>query len=289
VRTLLVTGARGQLGSDLVRSLTGEYKVVPADIAEFDIANLEATLQYVHHVKPDVLIHCAAFTAVDACEAEQARAYLINAMGTRNVAVAARKVDARLVYFSTDYVFDGEKPGPYCEYDQPNPLTVYGKSKLMGEAFVAQQVHAHFILRIAWLYGHSGANFVKTILRLARTDRELRVVHDQFGTPTWTVDVARQLRQMLETEAYGTYHATAQGSCSWFEFAKAILEEANLDVPVVPVTTEEFPRPAPRPKNSVLDNLLLRIQGLDLMPPWRESLSKSMAQTRRDEEEAHRE
>lgn len=285
MRTLLVTGARGQLGSDLVRNLAGEYEVVPADIAEFDIANLEATLKYVGHVRPDVLIHCAAFAAVDACETEQARAYLINAVGTRNVSVAARKVHAQLVYFSTDYVFDGEKPGPYCEHDQPNPLTVYGKSKLMGETFVAQQVHAHFILRIAWLYGHRGSNFVKTILRLARTDHELRVVHDQSGTPTWTVDVARQLRQLLETEAYGTYHATAQGSCSWFEFAKAILEEANLDVPVVPVTTGEFSRPAPRPKNSVLDNLLLRIQGLDRMPPWRDSLSQFMAQTRYEEEE----
>ena len=285
MRTVLVTGARGQLGSDLVSSLAEEYDVVPADITEFDIADLEATLRYVRHVRPHVLIHCAAFTAVDACEAEQVRAYLVNALGTRNVAVAARKADAQLVYYSTDYVFDGDKSGPYCEHDQPNPLTVYGKSKLMGETFVAQQVHAHFILRIAWLYGHSGPNFVKTVLRLARTDRELRVVHDQFGTPTWTVDVARQLRQLLETEAFGTYHATAQGSCSWFEFAKAVLGEAGLDVPVVPVTTEQFPRPAPRPKNSVLDNLLLRIQGLDRMPPWRDSLSQFMAQPRCEEEE----
>lgn len=271
-----ITGGAGQLGSDLVCELSEEFEIVSVDIPDFDITNLDATIQYLRRVKPTVVIHCAAFTDVDACEIEVDKAYLVNGIGARNVAIAARKVDARIVYISTDYVFDGEKVGPYREYDCPNPKTVYGASKLMGERFVTQQTHAHFILRIAWLYGRTGHNFVKTILRSAKTRDELRVVNDQHGTPTWAVDVARQVQRLLQTEAYGTYHATSQGSCTWFEFATALLEEAGIDVPIVPVTTAEFPRPAPRPKSSVLDNFLLRIQGMDIMPTWQDALKEFM-------------
>ena len=271
-----ITGGAGQLGSDLVCELSEEFEIVSVDIPDFDITNLDATIQYLRRVKPTVVIHCAAFTDVDACEIEVDKAYLVNGIGARNVAIAARKVDARIVYISTDYVFDGEKVGPYREYDCPNPKTVYGATKLMGERFVTQQTHAHFILRIAWLYGRTGHNFVKTISRSAKTRDELRVVNDQHGTPTWAVDVARQVQRLLQTEAYGTYHATSQGSCTWFEFATALLEEAGIDVPIVPVTTAEFPRPAPRPKNSVLDNFLLRIQGMDIMPTWQDALKEFM-------------
>lgn len=273
---ILVTGASGQLGSDIARELAKEFDIIPVDIQEFDITKLAETIRYVNHIKPEAIVHCAAFTDVDACETETDRACLVNGIGTRNLAIAARKLAARLVYISTDYVFDGEKEAPYQENDRPNPKTVYGLSKLMGERSVRQQCPAHFILRIAWLYGHSGNNFVKTILWLAQTKDELRVVNDQYGTPTWTVDVARQIKQLLQTEAYGTYHATSQGSCTWFEFAKAALEKAGIDTPIIPVTSEEFPRPAPRPKNSVLDNHLLRIQGLDIMPAWQDSLQEFM-------------
>lgn len=286
MRKILITGGAGQLGSDVRSELSEKVNTVSVDIPDFDITDLEATVRHLRCVGPSDVIHCAAFADVDACESHQDQAYAVNSIGTRNMAIAARKVGARFIYISTDYVFEGTKPVPYDEFDEPNPRTVYGKSKLMGERYVQQQLHEYFIVRIAWLYGRTGRNFVKTILRLARGNEPLRVVQDQYGTPTWTIDVARQLQHLLETEAYGTYHATSQGSCSWYEFARAILEEASLDVPVVPVTTEEFPRPAPRPRNSVLDNLLLRVQGLDRMPPWRDSLSRFVAKTQCEEEGA---
>jgi dTDP-4-dehydrorhamnose reductase len=283
--TVLITGGRGQLGSALVETLRIAWQVVAADLPEFDITDLPATMRGVKEVGPDIVIHCAAFADVDACETERDKAVLVNGLGARNVAIASREAGAKLVYISTDYVFDGTKIGEYDEYDTPNPKTVYGLSKLMGEVFVAQQIQAHFILRTAWLYGGAGRNFANTILHLARTKGELRVVNDQRGTPTLAADVARQVGLLMGTEAYGTYHCTSQGSCSWYEFACAILEDARVSARVLPVSTEEFPRPAPRPKNSVLDNLLLRIQGLDRMPPWRDSLSQFMAQTRCKEEE----
>lgn len=282
---VLITGGAGQLGSDVRSEFSEKAAAISVDIPDFDITNLEAVVRYLRHVGPSAVIHCAAYADVDGSESDHDRAYSVNSIGTRNVAIAARKVGARLIYISTDYVFEGTKPDPYTEFDEPNPRTVYGKSKLMGERYVQQQLHEYFIVRIAWLYGRTGRNFVKTILRLAREGKPLRVVDDQYGTPTWTVDVARQLQHLLETEAYGTYHATAQGSCSWYEFARAVLEEAGIDAPVAPIATEEYPRPAPRPKNSVLDNFLLRIQELDRMPPWRESLAQFMAQTRCEEEE----
>ncbi|MFC2105549.1 dTDP-4-dehydrorhamnose reductase [Candidatus Bipolaricaulota bacterium] len=276
MRRVLVTGGAGQLGSDIAREFSKEFEVVSVDVPDFDITNLDVTIQHLRGLKPHVIVHCAALTDVDECETEVDKTYLVNGIGARNVAIAAHKVGSRLVYISTDYVFDGEKAGPYREHDCPNPKTIYGMSKLMGERFVKQQTHAHFILRIAWLYGRTGHNFVKTILRSAQTRSELRVVDDQRGTPTWTVDVARQVQRLLQTDAYGTYHATSQGSCSWFDFAGAVLAEAGLDTPIIPVATAEFPRPAPRPKNSVLDNFLLRIQGMDIMPPWQDSLKQFM-------------
>jgi len=271
---VLITGAAGQLGADIAREFEETFEVVPVDIQDFDVADLPAAIRCVERVKPAVVVHCAAFTNVDACETEEDQAFLVNAIGARNMAIASQRVHARLVHFSTDYVFDGQKVGAYREHDRPNPSTIYGKSKLMGELLVKQHAREYFILRIAWLYGLTGKNFVSTIFREARSGNPLRVVNDQCGTPTWTVDVARQVRRLLQTEAYGVYHATSQGGCTWFEFARALLEEARLDAPVVPVKSSEFPRAAPRPANSVLDNYLLRIQGLDVMPPWRASLSR---------------
>ncbi len=276
---VLITGGAGQLGMDMALELEEEYEVVPVDIRDFDITELHATIRGVESVNPGAVVHCAALTDVDACEGEEDVAYLVNAIGARNVAIASQRVKARLVHISTDYVFDGQKGGAYREDDRPNPMTVYGKTKLMGERFVKQHVHEHFILRIAWLYGLTGKNFVKTILQAAQTKSELRVVNDQHGTPTWTADVARQVRALLRSNAFGVYHATSHGSCTWFEFAKTILMEAGVDTPVVPVATSEYPRSAPRPRNSVLDNHLLRIQGLDVMPPWQTSLSRFLHNT----------
>jgi dTDP-4-dehydrorhamnose reductase len=257
-----------------------------------------------------VIIHPAAFTDVDACESQQDKAFLINGIGTRNIAIAAREVDAKLFYISTDYVFDGTKPEPYREYDNPNPQTIYGKSKLLGEEFVKGQLTEFFILRIAWLYGHNGQNFLKTMLRLVQEKREIRVVNDQCGTPTWTVDIAHQIEKLLATDAYGIYHCTSQGSCTWYEFALEIFKSAGYEVQpaptgsvhliprnqqprtnpqyltpnnqdlkpitLTPVSSEQFPRPAKRPANSVLDNYMLKLQGLEIMPDWKEALKKFM-------------
>ncbi len=250
-----------------------------------------------------MVIHPAAYTNVDGCETNKEKAFLVNAIGARNVAIATREIKAKLVFISTDYVFDGEKEGPYLEYDPPNPLSIYGWSKLMGERMVLQHNSRSFILRISWLYGPHGKNFVETMLSLARTKDELCIVNDQHGTPTFVEDVARQVQTLIQTDSYGLYHATSQGSCTWYEFSLEIFKHAGYKVEedlngsvhlvpktqdlgsntqslrpltVRPVTTAEFSRPAKRPKNSVLENFMLKIQGLDVMPPWQESLKKFM-------------
>ena len=189
------------------------------------------------------------------------------------MAIAAREVGAKLVHISTDYVFDGSKDGPYVEYDPPHPLNVYGWSKLMGEQMVREQNPRSFILRVAWLYSSSRKNFVKTMLRLAKEREEIRVVSDQRGTPTFVGDVAQQIKLLIETDYYGLYHCTSQGSCTRYEFAKEIFRLAGVPVKVVPVTSAEFPTPARRPPHSVLENFLLKVQGLDIMPHWKESLA----------------
>lgn len=274
---VLITGARGQLGSDLVKVMDNSgYQVIPAGRADFDITDLEATVRFITGAQPDAVVHSAAFTDVDACESEREKAFAVNGLGARNVAIAARKVDAKLFYISTDYVFDGLKEGPYFEFDTPNPLNVYGRSKLWGEELVKQQTQKFFIIRTAWLYGRTGKNFVKTMLMLVKEKEELRVVNDQRGTPTYTEDLALQIKKLLPTELYGTYHCSSHGSCTWFEFAVEIFRQAGLSVRVEPITTEEFRRPAKRPKNSVLENFALKLEGLDIMPHWKESLEKFM-------------
>jgi len=302
VEKILITGAAGQLGFDLVNGLR-DYELIPSSRADLDITHLGATIDFVSNAKPDVIINSAAFTDVDGCESHPDEAFMVNGIGARNVAIAARRAGAKLVYISTDYVFDGEKESPYTECDSPHPLTVYGKSKLLGEEYVKQQLNEFFIVRVAWLYGIHGKNFVKTMLRLAQTEEKINVVNDQRGTPTWTVGVVHQIERLLGTEAYGTYHCTSQGSCTWYEFALEIFRcvgyEAEIasngsvhlvpktqdlapntqdlrPITVRPVTSEEFPRPAKRPKNSVLENYMLELQGLDIMPPWQDALGKFM-------------
>lgn len=281
---ILIIGAGGQLGSDLIRVLADSYRVIPATRADFDITDLEATMGFCKNAKPEVIVHAAAFTDVDGCESQRDKAFLVNGLGTRNVAIAAREVEAKLLYISTDYVFDGAKEGPYLEFDRPNPINVYGQSKLLGEQFVKEQMEKFFIIRTAWLYSASGKNFIKTMLKLAQEGKELRVVNDQRGTPTWTEDLAQQIKELIPTELYGTYHCTSQGSCTWYEFALEIFKQVGLyaNVKVEPVTSEEFPRPAKRPKNSVLENYMLKLQGLDTMPPWEESLERFMKKAKRE-------
>ncbi len=300
---VLVTGASGQLGSALCSVLADDSHVIPATRAEFDITDLAATRDFIRGTAPHVVIHPAAYTDVDGCEADKKKAFLVNAIGARNVAIAAHEMGAKLVFISTDYVFDGKKESPYLEYDPPNPLSVYGWSKLMGERMVMQQNPRSFILRISWLYGANGRNFVKTMLSLARTKEHLQVVNDQRGTPTFAGDVARQIRALIQTGSYGLYHCTSQGSCTWYEFALEIFRCAGYkaepglsgaihlvpnpqglksdpqsarSITLTPVTTEQFPRPAKRPQNSVLENFMLKIQGLDIMPHWKDALRKFM-------------
>ncbi len=278
---VLVTGARGQLGTDLVAILSGRYEVTGTDLPELDICSAEAVRQLVADVKPDLVIHAAAMTDVDGCESKADLAMAVNADGTRNVAQAAAEGGARLIYYSTDYVFDGEKPVPYVESDPPDPRTVYGRSKLAGEEAVRELVPDHAILRIAWVYGLNGKNFVKTMAglgvkqlakRAAGENMPLKVVNDQFGNPTWTVDIVRQTMRVIDDGLKGTFHSTSEGEATWYQLASSVFEYLELEVQVEPCTTTEFPRPAPRPTRSTLENERLKQAGANVMVDYRTSL-----------------
>lgn len=279
-------GAAGQLGMEVCKTLRNEHEIVPATRAEVDITNLPEVLSLADEVSPQAIVNAAAYTDVDGCETNKEKAFLVNAIGARNIAIAAREVGAKLVHISTDYVFGGEKQGPYVEYDLPRPLNIYGWSKLLGEQMVREQNPRSFILRVAWLYSVHRKNFVKTMLSLAREKAEIRVVSDQRGCPTFAGDVAKEIKLLLDTNSCGLYHCVSQGSCTRYEFAKEIFRLAGVPVKVIPVSSAEFPTPAKRPPHSVLDNFLLRIQGLDMMPHWRDSLEE---QIQRIKEEVYKE
>ena len=250
---VLVTGAAGMLGSDLVVELGRRHDVTAADLAEFDIRNASETDSFVASAAPDVVVNCAAYTDVDGAEVDEAAAFEVNEAGAANVASAAARAGARLVHLSTDYVFDGSSDRPYTEDDEPCPLGAYGRSKLAGELATARRCRGALIVRTAWLYGRAGRNFVETMLGLAGRGGEIRVVSDQVGAPTYTRDLARIISELIAVEASGVVNATNDGSCSWYEFARAILDRSGHgDVPVRAVTSEEFPRPAVRPRYSVL-------------------------------------
>lgn len=276
---VLVTGASGQLGMDVVRLFEQSgHRVLPCDRDTLDITNGEMCLSKVTEFKPDVVVHCAAYTAVDQAESDIDAAYAVNAVGTRNMVVASEQVKAKFCYISTDYVFDGKAVTPYQEYDNTNPQSIYGKSKRAGEVLVQSLSSAFFIVRTSWVYGLHGRNFVKTMLKLGQDKPLLNVVNDQKGAPTYTVDLAAFLLELIQTEKYGIYHASNSGGCTWFEFAQAIFEEAACvmsevyTVRIEPVITEELPRPALRPRYSVLDHLAIRTNGLQDLRPWREAL-----------------
>lgn len=276
---MLVTGATGQLGSDVVSLFQKVgHTVIACDRNLLDITDESACLKTLNEYKPDTVLHCAAYTAVDLAEQEVDAAYAVNATGTRNMVLASERVGAKFCYISTDYVFDGKSENPYHEYDNTNPQTIYGKSKRAGEILVQSLSSAYFIVRTSWLYGMHGNNFVKTMLRLAEVRPVINVVNDQKGSPTYTVDLAGFLLELIQTERYGIYHTSNTESCTWYEFAKAIfaelesVSEKRYSVKVNPCTTEEFPLPAPRPRNSVMDHLSIRTNGLTDLRPWREGL-----------------
>ena len=270
---IIITGANGQLGLELSKQLSRnkEYEVICTDIAELNIVDINSVNKVISKYKPDVVINCAAHTAVDLCETDIENAYKINAIGPRNLAIACEKVNAKFVQVSTDYVFDGNIDRPYREDDNTCPNSIYGSSKLMGEKFTKEFCSRHFIVRTAWLYGE-GNNFVRTMLKLSETNKEINVVNDQFGSPTSTVDLAKAIIELIHTEHYGTYHGTCEGKCSWYDFAQKIFEIRNIDIKVNPVTSEEYKRTAPRPTYSVLDNFMLKLVGLNSFRNWEDAL-----------------
>ncbi len=273
---ILITGANGQLGLEIQAQLgqaPNQYKVIPTDYTTLDITNLNQVKAELLLEKPDVVINCAAHTAVDKCEEDIENAYKINAIGPKNLAIACDEIGAKLVQVSTDYVFSGDDSGARREDDVTGPQSIYGTSKLLGEEYVKTFCKKHFIIRTAWLYGE-GNNFVRTMLKLAETNKELNVVGDQFGSPTSTVDLAKAIIQLIETEYYGTFHGTCEGECSWYDFACKIFELKGIDVKVNKVTSEEFVRPAKRPKFSVLDNFMLKLYGLNSFRNWEEALEE---------------
>jgi dTDP-4-dehydrorhamnose reductase len=274
---IIVTGSNGQLGKEITRQFSSKHELILTDSHSMNITNQQQVRDTFAMVKPQAVIHCAAYTNVDSAEYDFDSAYKVNVVGSQNLAAACLEQQARMVYISTDYVFDGVGAKPYREYDVPNPINVYGKTKLLGEQIVSSILGRHYILRTAWLYGN-GNNFVKTMLKLAKEKDKLQVVNDQIGSPTYTKDLVVAIFRLLSTESYGTYHTTCNGSCSWYDFACKIFELSGVMVPIEPVQTEFFPRPANRPKHSVLENYMLAMTIGDSMRTWEESLSDYIRQ-----------
>lgn len=275
MQRMLVVGEKGMLGHDIVKTFSGQYELTGVDIDTMDITDMASVERVFGDVRPHIVINCSAFTNVDACETEQATAFAVNAHGVKNLATASKQCDAVLVHYSTDYVFDGSGTAPWTEESIPAPLNVYGASKFKGEEHIRQLHDAHLILRTSWLYGKNGKNFVTTILKLAGEKKQLRVVKDQVGAPTYTMDLAAQTRVLLDAACRGTFHACNEGWCSWYDFARAILEEVGVTgVEVLPVDSGAFPRPAARPKNSRLDMTKLRNATGVPFPPWRDALRR---------------
>jgi dTDP-4-dehydrorhamnose reductase len=275
------------LGQALLPVLQPSHRVTGLGSKDCDIRDEGAVRHTVRDHEPELVIHLAAYTDVDGCELDPLRAEESNGTGTRNVAQACAEVSAGLLYISTDYVFDGRKDTPYGEADAPNPINVYGHSKLLGERHVQALVGRHIIVRTSWLFGLRGKNFVATILRMARQQRELRVVNDQRGSPTYVRHLSLTLAEMVGSNAYGIYHVTAFGSCTWFEFAQRIVQHSGIrDVRVVPVSSEEFARPARRPANSVLENRRLIMQHMGLLPHWEEGLTAYLEELKQSGEES---
>lgn len=275
---VLITGAWGQLGQELMRAYA-DAQVLGLGSVEMDVTRASHVKAAIADWRPDVVLHGAAYTNVDGCEADPDRAFRVNALGTRNVALGCQAAGAVLVYLSSDYVFDGEKVGtPYTEYDRPNPRSVYGLSKLAGEEYVRDLLDRFFIVRTAWLHGLHGKNFLRTILSMARQGKKLAIVDDQVGSPTFAADLAPALRQLVETGQYGLYHVTNAGSCSWHTLAQQALALAAerfpelRRIPVRALSTEQLSRPAPRPPYSVLRNYNLELAGLPRLRSYEEAL-----------------
>lgn len=272
---VLVTGANGQLGYDVIKELQKQnIECFGATRKDFDIIDFKATENFIIKYMPDVVIHCAAYTAVDKAEDEPDLCYKVNTSATESIAEICKKINAKMLYISTDYVFDGAKEGFYEVEDKPNPINVYGKTKLLGEEAVQKILDKYFIVRISWVFGEHGNNFVKIMLRLGAERKELNVVADQHGSPTYTADLAPLLVEMIKTEKYGIYHATNEDVCSWAEFAEEIFKIAKMDVKVNRITTSEYPTKAKRPLNSKLNKMCLVEGDFYLLEKWTQAIAK---------------
>lgn len=278
---VLVTGVKGQLGFDVVLELEKRgYEAIGVDVDEMDITDEKKVCEVLDEVKPDAVVHCAAYTAVDAAEDNEKLCRRINVDGTAYISKKCGEIGCKLVYLSTDYVFDGTGEKPWSPDDRVSPLNVYGQSKYDGEVFVRKNTDKHFIIRISWVFGVNGNNFIKTMLRLGKEKKSLSVVSDQIGSPTYTKDLSVLLVDMLETEKYGTYHATNEGVCSWYEFAVKIFEEAGLDIDVTPIASKDYPQKAQRPANSRMEKSKLVECGFNKLPSWQDALKRYIAQIR---------
>ena len=273
---VLVTGAKGQLGTDLMNELEKRgIESIGVDVQEMDITDREACMRVISESKADAVIHCAAYTAVDAAEDNVDLCRKINGEGTRNVALACQATGAKMMYISTDYVFDGQGTRPWEPDDNRSPLNVYGQTKYEGELAVEELVEKFFTVRIAWVFGVAGKNFIKTMLRLGKERGAVSVVDDQVGSPTYTYDLARLLVDMIQTDYYGRYHATNEGFCSWYGFACEIFRQAGMDdVKVTPVSSDQFPVKAVRPANSRMSKAKLAENGFEPLPTWQDALGR---------------
>lgn len=273
---VLVTGYKGQLGYDVVNELEKRgHEAIGVDVEEMDITDAAVVKRVITDTAPDAVIHCAAYTAVDAAEDQEELCRKVNAFGTENIAKVCGDLDIKMMYISTDYVFDGQGERPWEPDDPRDPMNVYGQTKYEGELAVEKHVKKFFLVRIAWVFGVNGKNFIKTMLRLGEERGEVGVVADQIGSPTYTYDLARLLVDMIETEHYGRYHATNEGLCSWYEFAVEIFRQAGMDqVKVNPLTSDQFPAKAKRPMNSRMSKEKLDEKGFQRMPSWQDALSR---------------
>ena len=270
MKKMIITGCNGQLGREMNRLYAGntDIELINTDVGELDITSIDAVMKLAKEVKPYAIINCAAYTAVDACETNQDIAFKVNTIGPRNLAIAAK-----LLHVSTDYVFDGTKESPYYESDPICPQSVYGSTKAEAEKMVQQMADRYFILRTAWLYG-DGKNFAKTMLRLAETNDTVKVVGDQYGTPTSAYELAKGIDSLLFSDNYGLFHATCEGSCNWAEFAAEIFRLAGKDTKVQAITTAEYGAPANRPAHSVLENYMIKMTNGYLFADWHDAIEK---------------
>jgi dTDP-4-dehydrorhamnose reductase len=278
---IVIAGSKGQLGSDCMVLFANDYELVGVDLDEIDIRDYGDVERVLGDVTPDAIVNCAAYTNVDAAESDREAAWQLNVQGPRNLATAAKKYGSLLIHVSTDYVFDGKKevPHTYTEDDVPNPTSHYGVTKLEGERAVCEAADGYIIVRPAWMYGIHGGNFFKTMLRLALRNptKEIKVVNDQFGSPTWSYSLARQIRKLIEVKGQGIYHTTSEGYCTWYEAAEYFLEQMGIEHTIRPCTTEEYPTPAQRPRNSILKNARLQEENVDTMAHWKSDMDLYVA------------